>query len=67
MDSLLDFLQKYSDVDIQFIRDFVKIQQGDKTKDPFKINLEIVAKWLKTEKRELFKTINRSYMFRKTI
>lgn len=62
MESLLDFCKKYSDVDIKFIRDFIRIQQGDKARDPFKINLEIVTKQLKTEKRELFKTINRSYI-----
>ena len=44
MESLLDFCKKYSDVDIKFIRDFIRIQQGDKARDPFKINLEIVTK-----------------------
>lgn len=61
MKTLLDFLHKYSNIDISFIHDFIKIQQGDNTTAPFKIDLEIVAKWLNTNKRELFKTINRSY------
>lgn len=61
MESLLDFLHKYSDVDIEFIRDFIRIQQGDKSRDPFKINLEIVAKWLDTRKEKLKKTLKKTY------
>lgn len=62
MKTLLDFLKKYSDVDIPFIHDFIKIQEGDKLREPFKISLEIVAKWLQTTKRELFRTIKESYV-----
>lgn len=62
MKTLLDFLKKYSDVDIPFINEFIKIQKGDKLRDPFKISLEIVAKWLHTTKRELFRTIKESYV-----
>ena len=61
MESLLDFLKKYSDVDIPFIKDFIKIQEGDTTHEPFKIDLEIMAKWLKSRKDALKKTLVESY------
>ena len=61
MNSLLEFLKKYSDVDIPFIKDFVAMQEGDKTHAPFKIDLEIVAKWLKSSKAHLKETLNKSY------
>lgn len=61
MNSLLEFLKKYSDVDIPFIQDFVAVQEGDKTHAPFKIDLEMMAKWLKTLKGALKKTLMETY------
>lgn len=61
MESLLDFLKKYSDVDIEFIRDFLAIQNGDTTHDPFKIDLDIVTKWLNSRKHDLKNTLIQSY------
>lgn len=53
MNDLLNFLKIHSDVDIPFIEDFVAIQKGDQTHAPFKIDLEIMAKWLRTFKRNI--------------
>lgn len=61
MEGLLDFLQKYSDVDIAFIGNFLEIRQGDHTYAPFSIDLDIVANWLKTEKGKLKKTLIKTY------
>jgi phage anti-repressor protein len=61
MSSLLDFLKKYSDVDVKFIEDFIKIQEGDKTHDPFKIDLEVMAKWFKTRKEDIKRILVKSY------
>jgi hypothetical protein len=62
MESLLDFLKKYSDVDTAFIGDFIDIQNGDKTHEPFKIDLDVVAKWLNTRKDDLKDTLKNSYV-----
>jgi hypothetical protein len=35
MEGLLDFLKKYSDVDIDFISKFLEIRQGDNIHAPF--------------------------------
>jgi len=60
-EELLEFLKKYSDVDIDFIREFIEIQNDDQEHYPHAINLETVAKWLHSSKKELAKTIKRSY------
>lgn len=61
MEPLLNFLKKYSDVEIQFIRDFMNIQESDRIRYPFNIDLEIVAKWLQTRKGDLKETLIKSY------
>lgn len=61
METLLNFLKKYSDVDIAFIEDFIAIQEGDKTHEPYKIDLEFIAKWLNTKKGKLKETLLDSY------
>jgi len=61
MESLLDFLKKYSDIDIEFIKYFIRIQEGDKTHDPFKIDLDVISKWLNTPKGNLKDTLIESY------
>ena len=62
MDQLLPFLKKYSDIDIDFIEQFIQIKQGDNLYAPFTIDLDIVAKWLKTRKRKLKETLVNSYV-----
>ena len=62
MESLLDFLKKYSDVDITFIRDFIEIQNGDKTHEPFKIDLDVITKWLDARKDHIKETLVDSYI-----
>lgn len=57
----MQFLNRYSDVDIPFIEDFIKIQEGDHIHDPFKIDLDIVSKWLDTRKSDLKETLLYSY------
>jgi len=57
MKSLLNFLKKYSDIDAGFIEEFLDIREGDKTHDPFRVDLDIVTKWLKTDKDNLKKTL----------
>jgi hypothetical protein len=61
METLLDFLKTYSDVDIKFIQDFMHIREGDKTHDPFRIDIEIMAKWLDTRKDTIKDTLVKSY------
>lgn len=61
MDPLLEFLKKHSSVDIDFIEDFLKISEGDRTHDPFKIDLDIMAKWLNSTKGHLKDTLVDSY------
>ena len=62
MEELLDFLKKYSDIDVEFIRDFIRIRQGDKTHDPFRIDLDIMTKWLNSRKADLKSTLLVSYI-----
>ena len=62
MDTLLDFLKKHSDVDTGFIKDFIAIQNGDKTHAPFNIDLDVVTKWLNAVKGNLKYTLIDSYM-----
>jgi len=61
-EALLEFLKKYSDIDIEFIKEFIEIQEADHVHEPFSIDLEIVAKWLNSSKKELSKTIKNSYI-----
>jgi hypothetical protein len=61
MEELLPFLKKYSEIDVDFIKRFTEICNGDKKHAPFTIDLDMVADWLKTEKGELKKTLIKSY------
>ena len=60
-EALLDFLKKYSDVDLNFIKEFIEIQEADYTHAPFNIDIELVAKWLKSKKGKLKETLLSSY------
>lgn len=59
---LLLFLKKYSDINISYIRDFLRIRNGNKLYYPFKINLDIVARWLDTKKGRIKKTLVEAYI-----
>jgi len=61
MNTLLGFLKKHSDIDIDFIRDFIAIQDGDKTHAPFNMDLDMIAKWLDSTKGKIKKTLIDSY------
>jgi hypothetical protein len=61
MEGLLDFLQKYSDVDIDFIKQFIEIRKGDNLHAPFTIDLDLVTDWLKSSKWKLKKTLLKTY------
>ena len=61
MEDLFPFLKKYSDVDVDFIKKFIEIRNGDKVHAPFSIDLNIVAEWLKTRKEDIKKTLVKSY------
>lgn len=61
MQQLLNFLKKYSDVDVTFIRDFIKIQEHDKTHEPFKVDLDVMSRWLDARKGKLKETLIKSY------
>lgn len=62
MNPLLSFLQKYSDVDIEFIKEFIEIREGDKKHDPFRIDLDLMANWLNMRKDNLKNTLVTSYV-----
>jgi hypothetical protein len=55
MEELLPFLKKYSDVDIEFIEQFIEIRKGDNLHAPFTLDLNIISEWLKTTKGNLKK------------
>jgi len=61
MEGLLDFLKKYSDVDIGFIKKFIEIRNGDNIHAPFTIDLDIVVDWLNARKGKLKETLVKSY------
>lgn len=61
MTSLQDYLKKYSTINNQFIDDFFKLYDS-KTKDTdYVINLNVVAKWLKSTKGHLKETLVKTY------
>ena len=58
-----DFLKKYSLLTNEFIEDFYKIYDyNEKNNDNFIIDLEIIARWLESEKGKLKKTLTNSYL-----
>jgi len=63
--SLQEYLIKYSQVDRQFIRDFIHIQESNKNGKhyPFIVDFDLVVKWLDTDRSEhLRRTLFRSYV-----
>ena len=59
--SLQDYLKKYSTINNKFIDDFFSLYDINTTNDDFVINLDNVAKWLNTYKRNIKKTLIESY------
>jgi phage anti-repressor protein len=55
------YLKTYSSINKSFIDDFYEISNPDIETDDFIIDLEQVAKWLKTTKATLKKTLLKSY------
>ena len=49
-----DYLKKFSSVSNKFIDDFFSLYNKDTTNDDFVINLDKVAKYLKTIKKVLY-------------
>jgi hypothetical protein len=63
--SLQEYLIRYSEVNHEFIRDFIAIQQSDVSREhyPFVVDLEIIIKWLKVDnKSNIKKTLKKSYI-----
>ncbi len=63
MNKLEDFLLSNSKINKQFIKDFFGFQKRIELKEnePFIINLEDIAFWLKTRKNDLKETLINSY------
>ena len=60
--SLPEYLKKYSTISSSFIDDFYALYNYNTNDDDFVINLEILAKWLKAEKKHLKETLTNSYI-----
>lgn len=58
---LKDFLKKYSTVPNSFIDEFYDIQISHNVGTDFKIDLDVLAKWLDARKGHLKETIVNSY------
>jgi len=46
---------------LEFIREFIEIRKGDGLHEPFKVDLDIMTKWLDTRKDKLKETLMTSY------
>jgi len=57
---LIEFLKKYSKINNKFIEDFFSLYNIDNNNE-FIIDLENIAKWLKTKKGDLKETLENSY------
>ena len=61
MINLQEYLKKFSIINNEFINDFFSLYDRNTTDDDFVINLETIAKWLKTTKGHLKETLSNSY------
>lgn len=61
MITLQEYLKKYSIINNNFIDDFFSLYDRNTTDNDFVINLETIAKWLKSNKGDLKKTLTNSY------
>jgi phage anti-repressor protein len=62
MISLQEYLKKYSTISSKFIDDFFSLYDGETNTDDYVINLDILAKWLKSRKDNLKDTLKNSYV-----
>jgi len=60
--SLSEYLKKYSTISSSFIDDFYALYNYNTNDTDFVIDLEILAKWLKAEKKHLKETLTNSYI-----
>lgn len=60
--NLKEYLKKYSTINISFIDDFYSLYNYNTSDDDFVIDVEILAKWLKAEKKHLKETLTNSYI-----
>jgi phage anti-repressor protein len=60
--NLQEYLKKYSTISSSFIDDFYSLYSYDTNNDDFVINIEMLAKWLKAEKKHLKETLTNSYI-----
>jgi phage anti-repressor protein len=60
--SLSEYLKKYSTISSSFIDDFYALYNYNTNDSDFVIDLEILAKWLKAEKKHLKETLINSYI-----
>ena len=61
MNSLQEYLKKYSVINNEFINDFFSLYDRNTTENDFVVNIETIAKWLKTTKGHLKETLINSY------
>lgn len=59
--SFKDYLKKFTNINNKFVNDFFDLYDKDTTSDDFVINLDNIAKWLKTIKKVLKTTLKDSY------
>jgi phage anti-repressor protein len=61
MDTLQNYLKKFSTIDDKFIDDFFSLYKYDTKDDEFVINLDVLAKWLDARKSTIKETLINSY------
>ena len=61
MESLQNYLKKFSTIDNKFIDDFFSLYKYDTKDSEFVINLDILIKWLNALKGSLKETLVKSY------
>lgn len=60
--NLKEYLKKYSTIGSAFIDDFYSLYDYKTNDDDFVIDIEILSKWLKAEKKHLKETLTNSYI-----
>ena len=59
---LKDYLHKYSTINSKFIDDFFNLYNYETSQNDFVININIISKWLKSNKSDIKKTLIRTYI-----
>ena len=60
MDTLQNYLKKFSTINDKFIDDFFSLYKYDTKEDEFVINLDVLAKWLDARKSTIKETLTNS-------